>query len=763
MGRSEGAAAFLLRPARFVRGRGGSERSPVDRSRGGGPCAFGPLGGAVGPAGGAKARAFGPVGWQGRGGHRLRASLAAAVLWFAGACATDGGAGSGPADSGEGANIAAARGGRSAAPAGPSWTAKLPAGNWDFVGQEREAFAAENEKGALPAPVFDPSGPDLVRPFSGDIYRMESYLDGVEPGAPPLPRGRPVQVHNLAFTQAPGARLREDGVVELSFATDAPLAGGRVDYGVRLQGFGLPQRTLRKAVPIEPSPSQSPSTPHRKWRARIPLTRLLRDKYDVEKTRTEGRGILAVRVRVLDPRVGAERFDDLDVYYRCEPVPCRPGSRFVQLPSFRLGPVVDRVMTDQATVSFETDVPTVARVVVWSDGGSVRRFDSRTGGLRHEVPLRGLEPDTAYRYLGLVRDGRGEVAVATEGAFRTWPPSNDRFRFAVMSDSRAGLGAPDRNFRGSNRDALRDLSEWIWARDNDFVVFVGDLINGYTTEPGAYRHELAGFVRSVQPFASRIPFYEAMGNHELLMAADSHGFMVDLPGPVNSESLFAEVFVNPHNGPKAKPGAPSYRESVYSFDRGPVHLAVLNTNYFFRSHIERTDHPHFGRGVREGYLTDAQLAWLDADLTAARQRGATHLFVFTHEPAFPSAGHVKDAMYWDGRIPEVLARRDAFWSTLVKHRVLAAFFGDEHSYTRTLVDASVRPAFDVPVWQLVTGGAGAPYYALDESVPWRAAIRVYRPQIHYCEVQVDGDRVDLEVVNDRGEVIDRVELTGRGD
>ncbi|NJK89382.1 MAG: hypothetical protein HC923_08230 [Myxococcales bacterium] len=351
---------------------------------------------------------------------------------------------------------------------------------------------------------------------------------------------------------------------------------------------------------------------------------------------------------------------------------------------------------------------------------------------------------------------------AIDGALRTPVRDARSFTFAVMSDSRSGLGDPEADYRGSNRRALWDLSSLIYERGTDFVVFVGDLINGYTTESGAYRYELEGFMEAVQPFAARIPFYEAMGNHEVVIEAWSSGFFNDRPGPQNSQTIFRDAVVNPRNAPSPEvEGAPPYDESVFSFDHGSAHLVILNTNYWYRSHIERTDHPRYGMGIREGYLTDAQLEWLDEDLRAARARGQKHLFVFTHEPAFPAAGHVEDAMYWSGKFPDVLARRDAFWSTLSKHGVLAAFFGDEHSYTRALIDDAVDPSFTTPVWHIVTGGAGAPYYALDESVPWIDAIVKFQPDNHYCEVRVDGDRVELVVVNRLGLPIDRAVLSER--
>lgn len=116
-------------------------------------------------------------------------------------------------------------------------------------------------------------------------------------------------------------------------------------------------------------------------------------------------------------------------------------------------------------------------------------------------------------------------------------------------------------------------------------------------------------------------------------------------------------------------------------------------------------------------------------------------------------------MYWSGRFPEVLARRDAFWAILAKHRVTAAFFGDEHNYSRTLIDQTVDPRFVSPVWQIITGGCGAPYYARDRTVPWQHKVRVFSAQQHLVLVRIDGPRAQLEALSLSGQILDRWDLS----
>jgi hypothetical protein len=154
---------------------------------------------------------------------------------------------------------------------------------------------------------------------------------------------------------------------------------------------------------------------------------------------------------------------------------------------------------------------------------------------------------------------------------------------------------------------------------------------------------------------------------------------------------------------------------------------------------------------------DGQLAWLDADLAAARERGQRHLFVYTHEPMFPNGGHTGDAMYWGGEIPEVLAMRDRLAEILSRHGVLAIMHGDEHNYCRMLVDREICAPVTTPFWQIISGGAGAPFYNQEET-PWTGNVAVFNTVNHFVLFEVSGDDVTVWAIADTGEVLDEVNL-----
>ena len=163
-------------------------------------------------------------------------------------------------------------------------------------------------------------------------------------------------------------------------------------------------------------------------------------------------------------------------------------------------------------------------------------------------------------------------------------------------------------------------------------------------------------------------------------------------------------------------------------------------------------------GNIEGYILDNQMNWLREDLSAARERGMKHLFVFTHEPAFPTGGHTHDAMYYHGKIPEVLEMRDEFWSILSENEVVAAFFGDEHNYSRSLIGPKFNPAFPNDVWHIVSGGCGAPFYAQEKGLPWTPFVEKFDSAEHWCLIRVKGGKVELEVFGENEELVDKVRL-----
>ena len=109
---------------------------------------------------------------------------------------------------------------------------------------------------------------------------------------------------------------------------------------------------------------------------------------------------------------------------------------------------------------------------------------------------------------------------------------------------------------------------------------------------------------------------------------------------------------------------------------------------------------------------------------------------------------------------DVIDMRNRFWKLISSYpKVLAAMFGDEHNYSRTYIDDSIHPDYAHPVWQIVSGGAGAPFYGQDPSAPWTDAVRHFTSLPHYCLFRVSGREVRLEVWSRSAELIEEIVLS----
>jgi hypothetical protein len=560
------------------------------------------------------------------------------------------------------------------------------------------------------------------------------------------------------FSAEPEFTFLGDGRVKVTWESSEPMPPGRVVYGTvqsddpfRIPRFRFSSREkgdeLRTdhEVVIEPR------------RLCYPLA-------DAASHRLAGGGVVVIRLELYRPGSRKLYLRYHRFAYRFDPpdqgeIICRP------LPCVVTGPWIDRVGPGGAWISWDLDLPTGVELS-WrsTDGEGDHPWFSRTlpAATRFEEELTGLRPDSDHEYRIRLLHGYDGGPVGRSWKFRTAPepgqwPAGGVVRVAFLSDSRGARAGLEQGVCGVNRKVLRDLLVQAELAGADLICFGGDLIDGYTDNPAHYRQQLGSWLEAAECVGARIPIYEGMGNHEMLADDFSGGKGLtrayrDKAGPENSESVFAEAFVNPLNGPPCKPGEPTMLENVYSFDRGPVHIVVLNNDYFVSSHPDS-----FG-GLREGWLPDSQLDWLKTDLAAARERGQREIFLFAHEPAFPNGGHSWDGMYWGGVIPEVLDMRQRFWDILMDYRVRVVGFGDEHNYSRLRIDSRLGDQYREPVWQLVSGGAGAPYYAQEKDLPWSHLVSSFSVLQHFCLLEFRAEGVILEVYDSWGRLIEQTEL-----
>ncbi len=613
----------------------------------------------------------------------------------------------------------------------------------DVAGLRAAALGAAQMASLEPSPPKP--GPRRARPGKG-VQRLPSWYSVRDL----KPKGEPglVDYASMYFSVLPWATVSPKGMLTLRWETRTRAPGAAAYVGLRVEEdpFSPPRyRNYDHEVRARES---------RTHEVESDLAGLFKPKYDVNGARERGYGEVAWQVEQFQPETGSTVIEEGRTAFRLQPR--ADGFDVVQLPTVVLGPFVHRVSEHGFVVSVETDVPTTASVAVGGRTPTVSQEPSR----RHEIPIEGLDAGRPYAYQVAVSDGV-ETSVTPPRVMQTRRGSGP-IRVAILSDSRSGVGPGREAYSGVNANVLGGLLSIAHNRDVEAIFFPGDLIDGYSTHVDDYDHEIRAWLRVAEAVGGSIPIYTGMGNHECIIDMWADGVSLSKPGEDSAEARFAALMVNPPGAPEPEAdGAPTYDENVYSVDLGSLHLVMLNTNYWRASH---PGHPRYeGKGNREGYVMDGQMAWLENDLQAAEAAGAEQIVVLGHEPAFPVGGHTKDAMWWNGEIEAVNAMRERFWSILAAHDVLAYVSGDEHNYSRALIGPETVTGAAGSVYSVISGGSGAPYYAKLPPEAYASQVQTFSAQQHVTLWTFEeGKPPHLEVVGLSGDVIESVDLTEAG-
>jgi len=347
------------------------------------------------------------------------------------------------------------------------------------------------------------------------------------------------------------------------------------------------------------------------------------------------------------------------------------------LPKITAGPYLLRPTADSVEIWWETDgeyTPAVA----WSEDESLdRRATGETmtddyseamwiappPGYRQRVILDGLQPGQRYSYrITSVEDPPAAASLLPA------PSASEPTRLIVFGDTR------------THDDLHTSVITAMVAESPDAVVNTGDLMNS-----GENFDNWTGFFAIEAELLHSVPLFPVMGNHEVML----DGWLV-----------FTTYFgVNPDSGSSLH----------YSFDHGPVHGIVLNSNGDFESNTE-------------------QMTWLETDLQAVGQRAAAPaILVFFHHPLYTFSNHD----------PELEAR-EVLVPLFEVHGVDAVFWGHNHCYER----------FDVNgVPYITAGGGGAPLNGVGDPEGDDAALYVTgESTLHYIRLDVEPSRLDATVI-----------------
>jgi predicted phosphodiesterase len=167
------------------------------------------------------------------------------------------------------------------------------------------------------------------------------------------------------------------------------------------------------------------------------------------------------------------------------------------------------------------------------------------------------------------------------------------------------------------------------------------------------------------------------------------------------------------------------RTAYYSFDWGSAHFAVLNSDLGNAAQ---------GKVAREAFWTE-QTQWLEADLTKAQKAGLR--FVVMHHPPFTA---MKSRQGGNKQVVQLVPLFE-------KYKVHAVFNGHDHNYQHHLKDG---------VHYIVTGGGGAPLYAVDAPIPG-ITLKALSTE-NFVVVKVDGSQAALQALQLDGALIDEFRL-----
>jgi len=334
------------------------------------------------------------------------------------------------------------------------------------------------------------------------------------------------------------------------------------------------------------------------------------------------------------------------------------------------GPVLADAGATTARIRVETD-PNTDCILAWSaaPSGPLDQRMTSTPGRVHSFSLANLPPDAPVRYR--VHAGATQSA---EYMFRTAPLAGSTIRLGIYGDVRGG------------HSTHKKLVDRMFAEPLDLVAVTGDMVLRGSDEADWQR-----FFALTQPLLGTLPYYPAIGNHDLGWDGAHH------------TRDAGQSFALPP-GPRDRPPNAYW----YSYDLADIHLVFLDSN---------------------AYELRAQEAWLEADLAAARARKVRAIIAFTHDGPYSRGYHRGN-----------LEARTRYAPILTRHRVDILFSGHDHLYQRGEQDNLAY---------VVTGGGGASLYSATCGVPGKRActvpdgMRAYFRENHYIVLTISAATMEL--------------------
>lgn len=344
-----------------------------------------------------------------------------------------------------------------------------------------------------------------------------------------------------------------------------------------------------------------------------------------------------------------------------------PGGEGLNAPPYLL-----QVGSDAATLRLRSTVSREATLTYAADSGSPVTRSIPPGKIQ-TVALADLTPGTTYDYT--IERGSS----TWEGTFRTPDGADSSVRFDVLGSS------------GVASNAQHAIAAEIVTDAPDFVLHTGDVV----FPRGALCHYGLRYFGPYEDLIGNVPVAPAAGEIDLR---------------ASSGKAFRESFELAADPDESNP-------LYHSFDYGPVHVVVLDSEPYERDDQE---------------AIDQQRSWLTEDLQGSVLPWTV---VMIHRPPYSST---------NGAASEAI--RDDLGPIFAENGVDLVLSGHARNYERFQPDGGVT--------YVVTGGGGAGLQDLGDDRTSVAAASVH----HYLSVEAGPDAMSVRVIDDEGAVIDSFPL-----
>ena len=329
--------------------------------------------------------------------------------------------------------------------------------------------------------------------------------------------------------------------------------------------------------------------------------------------------------------------------------------------------------------------------------------EAKTDYLQYQVQLQGLQPNSIYEFR--------IVTAKSKGTWHSIKTDNDKgFTALIFPDSQS-----------SDYSGWQQLARAAQQRhkDSELYINMGDLVDN-----GQDGSQWRAWLGSVEPFSADTAFAPVIGNHEAY----------SLDWQMTPPKAYINLFAVPENG------LPEYKRQFYSFDYGPVHFTVLDTNF------------HEAQGWQPQLLTD-ELRWLEQDLANSKARWK---IVLQHRDIFMYAfskesGRPERATFFLDFSRQLMPLYE-------KYKVDVVLSAHLHTYRRRLPLRNFAPAAD-GITYILTGVAGnVRYPKLWGDFAWDAARAPQPETANYMTLEVSQEKLLFRAFLPDGKRFDEIEI-----